>query len=126
MNMIGYAFILLGVADYIVSFAGFDFYAYFGIRLQGLAYEYSSFAAGLLGLVLITLDREKDIGFDVERSLEQGENILTRFRVSIPAKGFGAKEFGFLYVTNMRVRFISISSLKGDEISFDVGDQNYV
>ena len=56
ITYIGYFFILLGVTDFILAnFAEFDLYAMLGINLEGIAYQYSPYGAGILGAILVTL-----------------------------------------------------------------------
>ena len=53
---IGYFLILLGATDFILAnFADIDLYATVGINLEGLAYQYSAYAVGLVGIILVSL-----------------------------------------------------------------------
>ena len=88
ITYVGYFLIFLGVVDYLSSTVGTDFYGIFSIYLEGVAYEYSSYAAGLFGFILIVLDRDKDIKHLVEMGLEKDESLISADTVSVRKGGF--------------------------------------
>ena len=100
MQTLGYLFIGLGLIDFGASVVGVDFYAYFGIYLTGYAYEYSPYAAGLLGFVLIAMDKNKDISHQIESSLGDGEEIVQTKLVNVRKGGiFSGQEAGTFFLT---------------------------
>ena len=130
ITYVGYFLIFLGVVDYLSSTVGTDFYGIFGIYLEGVAYEYSSYAAGLFGFILIVLDRDKDIKHLVEMGLEKDESLISADTVSVRKGGFfGGIESGVFFVTNKRLGYIANYSQSTTGDSFDtqaVGDRDLV
>lgn len=127
MQKLAYFFIGLGLVDFGASLVGIDFYAYFGIHLTGYAYEYSPFVAGILGFVLIYLDKNKDIGHQIESSLNKDEEIVLTKLVSVRKGGiFSGIESGTFFLTNQRIGYMGNFSQKGEDVDTDaVGDYNF-
>jgi len=120
MQLLGYFFIVLGFVDFGASWLGVDFYAYFGIHLTGYAYEYSPYAAGLLGFVLIALDKNKDISHQIESSLNTNENVILKKLVNVRKGGFfSGVEAGTFFLTNQRIGYVGNFSQKGEEFNID-------
>ena len=113
MRILGYLLIVLGAIDWGVSLIGVDFYAIFGIYLKGIAYQYSPFIVGTLGVFLVVISASKSAAEDYQRSvpkfLEADENLVLQKPVNGRTTGIGFKEPGFLYVTNKRVKFVGVS-----------------
>ena len=104
MTKLGCFFIFWGIVDFLASLLGIDFYAMFGIYLEGLAYQYSPFASGLLGLILILLDKNKDTSHLIEKSLEKDESLILSSLVSVRKGGlFGDIESGTFFITKPRI-----------------------
>ena len=120
MKTLGRMFIGLGIVDFCASLMGIDFYAFFGIHLTGFAYEYSPIAAGVLGLVLIQLDTERDADDAIKDLLEADEQLILCQGVSVKRGGlFDGFEQGKLFLTNTRVGFVGVSVTQGDSVDFD-------
>lgn len=127
MKILGMFFIGLGVVDFLASLIGIDFYAYFGINLTGYAYEYSPYAAGILGFVIYSLDKNKDIQHEIETSIGKNEKVvLTKF-VNVRKGGFfSGVESGTFFVTNQRIGYLGNYSQKGEDLdNDDVGELNF-
>ena len=122
MKNLGYFFIGLGILDFLsVDLFGVDFYALFGITLTGYAYEFSPFAVGLLGIIIIYMDKDKDLNHKIETILTSGEEIILTRRVTIKKGGFfSGMEHGNFFITNKRIGYMgnmsqSLTSLPGGE-----------
>ena len=128
ITYIGYFLIFLGVVDYLSSVFGIDFYAIFGLYLDGVVYEYSPYAAGVFGFILIALDRNKDIKNLIEAGLEKDESLLSADSVGVRKGGvFGATEAGVFFVTNKRLGFIANFTQSGEDFSTQaVGGSDFV
>jgi len=120
MQQLGYIFIVLGFVDYGAGILGVNIYEYFGIHLTGYAYEYSPYAAGLVGGVLIALGKNKDISHQFESSLNTNENVIFKKLVSVRKGGFfSAVEVGTFFLTNQRIGYVGNFSQKGEELNID-------
>jgi len=128
ITYLGYFFILLGIVDFLASLQGTDFYAMFGIYLEGLAYQYSPYAAGLLGFILIALDKNKDINHLIEKSMEKDENLILSSLVSVRKGGiFSGTESGTFFITNKRLGYIGNFSQNGENLDAEVdGDNDFI
>ena len=130
ITKLGYFFILLGIVDFLASLLGINFYAMFGIYLEGLAYQYAPLASGLLGLILILLDKNKDTSHLIEKSLEKDESLILSSLVSVRKGGFfGDIESGTFFITNKRLGYICDFSQVGMfgtvELEVD-GDNDFI
>ena len=134
MTKLGCFFIFWGIVDFLASLLGIDFYAMFGIYLDGFAYLYSPVAPGLLGLILILLDilldKTKDTSHLIEKSMEKDESLILSSLVSVRKGGFfGDIESGTFFITNKRLGYICDFSQVGmfGTIELEVdGDNDFI
>jgi hypothetical protein len=127
MKKLGYFFIGLGIIDLLsIDLFGVDFYALFGINLTGYAYEFSPFAAGLLGIIIIYMDKDKDLNHKIETMLASEEEIILTRKVSIKKGGiFSGMEHGIFFITNKRIGYMGNMSQSLTGSSTDESEGNY-
>lgn len=133
---VGFAFVALGLVDWVLGLNGIDLYRALGMTLPEDVGKYSAILAIGLGAMVIVLAESKVVAQDIEELMEPGEELIFCRRVRLRPGRFGPAKSGFLFLSSRRIgyrgdlpkayKYLQDGSMGSDGFVWDLKDLTQV